>query len=54
MKGNKKEKAKEQGGEKEVEEKWKEKKEFKEITCHSLFLFYLFSSDRKPCPELMH
>lgn len=55
MKGSKKEKAKKQGREKESGGKErKEKKEHKEITCNSVFLFYLASSDRKPCPELMH
>lgn len=54
MKGSKKE-AKKRGREKESGEKeGKEKKEHKEITCNSVFLFYLVSSDRKPCSELMH
>lgn len=55
MKGSKKQKAKKHGREKESGEKeGKEKKEHEEITCHSVFLFYLVSSDRKPCLELMH
>lgn len=55
MKGSKKEKAKKRRREKESGEKeGKEKKEQNDITCNSVFFFYLVSSDRKPCPELMH